>query len=295
VYDFPLLWRAQSYIDEGANDWNNLNPWNDPVNNGWYVSQANGAFVDGGQIPIKSWTRYYQQGTSFGDPNTEITGCIVYGWGCSDSVGKFNSDMDNQKNCLNISRNGGWITTLAPETGNSLWNNYDTQIRASGGTTYYPYRPGYSTTRQFVFNDYNAGSHVRESAGADCSGLVQRCASYTGNPYTLTDLTNEPDWNNNNDIAQLVGDTGIFNKSWQVAINDGSDTSGLIVPGDIIYMDGHVGIVCKILFTAGGRTLTAENVKIVEAAGAGWKTRNDRAWENLSGEANCQIRRLVSN
>jgi hypothetical protein len=50
VYNKKLLWRAQLYIDEGANDWNNLNPWDDPVNNDWYVSQANGADVNGGQI-----------------------------------------------------------------------------------------------------------------------------------------------------------------------------------------------------------------------------------------------------
>jgi hypothetical protein len=73
------------------------------------------------------------------------------------------------------------------------------------------------------------------------------------------------------------------------------NASGMIVPGDIIWMDGHVGIVCSVVFTGGNRNVTADKVTIIEAAGLGWRTRNDRKWADLSGVANCQIRRLASN
>jgi hypothetical protein len=100
VYDSHLLWRANLYIDEGFNDWNNKNPWNDSANNDWFVSKANGAPVDGGQgYQIKPFTLHMHQ-----PDNTYIDYFVsqnvaYYHWGI-DSPAEFNNKIGQQKNIL---------------------------------------------------------------------------------------------------------------------------------------------------------------------------------------------------
>ncbi len=57
VYDKKLLWRVNLYIDEGDNDWNDLNPWNQPDSNLPHYNewQDAGSDVLGGQMEIKPW------------------------------------------------------------------------------------------------------------------------------------------------------------------------------------------------------------------------------------------------
>jgi hypothetical protein len=93
VYDHKLLWRANLFLDEGANDWNNLNPWYQPDSgqpdyNDWGISQADGADVNGGQITLHSFTRYWD--------NVTIDNAVAYSWGCCDSPFDFNDDMEDQ-------------------------------------------------------------------------------------------------------------------------------------------------------------------------------------------------------
>jgi hypothetical protein len=52
VYDKKLLWRANLYIDEGGGDWNNVHPWNNPVNNEWYKPKKDAANPDAPCVKI---------------------------------------------------------------------------------------------------------------------------------------------------------------------------------------------------------------------------------------------------
>ena len=88
VNDKKLLWRANLFIDEGAGDWNNVNSWDDDAANDWYVSQANGADVNGGQIAIHSFTDIF---------NRQINNAVGYSYGCTDTVDFFNFELEEQR------------------------------------------------------------------------------------------------------------------------------------------------------------------------------------------------------
>jgi len=201
VYDFPLLWRANLYIDEGPNDWNNRHPWKDPVKNEWYVSEADGAYMDGGQIDIKDWTH-------FNGTNILIDNSVAYSLGGTDSVADFNADLMEQEVAIQAYYSNlnpmwqtqenphppwaSWTRTSAPSND---WLNYLIPYVATagtlnpltvGGNTLYPYRPGYATKRAF-FEDPSRYQwyDVNYSAGVDCNGFVDRASSYAGNPYEI--------------------------------------------------------------------------------------------------------------
>lgn len=93
VYDKKMLWRANLYIDEGVGkDWNDAFPWNDPANNEWFVSKADGANVDGGQIKIMPHTSLYQ--------NTLISDSVAYSTGGLDSFDVYNNKMASQQEAI---------------------------------------------------------------------------------------------------------------------------------------------------------------------------------------------------
>jgi len=156
VYDKKLLWRANLYIDEGANDWNELNPWN-----------AHPTIDDGVKIPFKlagkeypngidgycfygrnEWNRGYAFTPEFSEsalPASEFPGrqgivpkpytwrdgidynkkSVAYSINCHDSPFEFNNKMDHQKAVLNYK----FFLNVAPYSasgGNNLtsWTEY---------------------------------------------------------------------------------------------------------------------------------------------------------------------------
>jgi hypothetical protein len=273
VNDKKLLWRANLYMDEGANDWNNLNPWDDLVNNDWYVSQADGADVNGGQIPLHSFTRYWD--------NVTIENAVAYSWGCCDSPFDFNDDIGDQINTIQAwytanpiagdstltNQLQNWNTGIAPDNsfgytddGNNA-NDFDNylvnyrfgepvadshdytalEITVNNITdTYYPYTPGFSSLLRWGMDENNyAAVSTCYSAGADCSAFVQRCASYNGNNYDAPDIVETRNtWSDHypgDDRPLIAG--GFENASWMIADNDDDTWIDLLVPGDIIIKE----------------------------------------------------------
>ena len=197
LHDKKLLWRANLYIDEGDGnaDWNNRNPWNAPLSDNDWNKDENGNLMTGDSagkqvIDIKPWTRYYQAESAFDNPTRIVLGSVGYALGASDSPFRFNLDLNNQQNCLNISVAGGWTATTAPKglDNQSNWTKYDTQIRTQGITTYYPYTPNYSSKHQWIETGSYDWADAQKSAGVDCSAFLQRAVSYPSNRYTLGDL-----------------------------------------------------------------------------------------------------------
>jgi hypothetical protein len=337
VYDKKMLWRANLYVDEtlnqdgsasGAADWNNLNPWNDPVNNAWYVLQANGADVDGGQIRIKPWTSIYTYFnlTAFGP--LEVHNAVAYSLGCDDTPAFFNQDLDEQKNALKTYYNSNNNTTVAPNPAPGTnrnwatwtdtlaplgeWENYVRanpantttaySIAATGGTVYYPYTPGFSSYR--VLNGDNPNyyfDHTQYSAGTECQGLVTRAAGYAGNNYTANSSAenDRTTWihTTGQGIIGLDTPANWTTVAWPITNTNDLQTS-LVVPGDIIIINGHMGIVYKIEYAANSRNSAQSQIHILEAYGRSMTVFSQRDWLSFynatQGFVNpfCQIMRL---
>jgi hypothetical protein len=346
VYDFPLLWRANLYLDEataengnatGATDWNDANPWIDGnvwnlnydaliANDPDYIRQNH---VNGGQINIKPWTRY-----DF-NPNTQIHGSVAYSWGGCDSTKDFNDDLTDQcaavrawytanpiagnPDLTNTLQN--WMNTWAP---NNTWGiaednnqiNYRFGIAVAGSFTYdpipgiepRPYTPGFASKK--YNRDVYEARHACYSAGADCSGFVQRCASYAGTRYDDNN-GNHADAGMNTLPEQrllwapvypaymtgLLEADGFEAASWEI-VNNGNGSPNLIVPGDIIIISGdglwHIGIIDRIQF-GNDRQVVEGNVFVIEEAGLNMKAIKTRTWAGLraiNGVNTCIIGRL---
>ncbi len=129
VYDKKMLWRANLYIADGAQDWNNDNPWNAPVD-----AIAYAAMSQTEKDKIKWWSpawgyNEWNRGYGFAalyteasmpnppeqnrgrqtldlHPSTWIEGqsverAVAYSIGCHDSPFEFNHKLDHQRTVLN--------------------------------------------------------------------------------------------------------------------------------------------------------------------------------------------------
>ena len=134
--------------------------------------------------------------------------------------------------------------------------------------------PGMSSWKRQVLGNYH-DYDTKRSAGVDCSGYIQRCASYENNPYTVNDLTTRVVWGGGS--QSLIGPQGFASNeyTWPIA-----DRNCLIID-DIISCDGHVVMVWKIVYDDNLRNVIPDNVHIIEAAGAGMMVRMDRDWQDL--------------
>ena len=289
VYDKKLLWRANLYIDEGVGDWNNKHPW--IAGNEWYVSQADGADVDGGQIDIKSVTRF--------DINETLNNTVIYSWGDNDSLTQYNSDVAAQAAAL------GQSATTAP--GNN-WTNYkgiagsiyrekvwvnqgvDNAYRywkyksiapsIPGLTSFLAFQPydsvynieleGSEYLKDTVFNNNKGNYHPSQtkfSSGVDCSGFVQSAASYQNRIYSLVAAS-----------SSKAGTTTIDNASTSIT------NENLVIPGDILMNRGnHVVIVLKVEFFSGTRSIDTQNSYVIEAWAGDevyekWRVWNQSKW-----------------
>ena len=310
VYDKKMMWRAQLYIDErinedstpsGDNDWNDLNPWTSAQGNQWDT------LGNGEQCELSAWTRW--------NDGVNIFNTTAYGWGCADSVADFKADLEEQKNALtayysdeNNEKYGEnnphpsehrdwspWNHTYAPgEEGIDRWHNYLFGIYNSDHGTYdalpgfedQPYMPGLSTWKRFDEEDqYNyVPSDVKRSAGVDCVGFVQRCASYDGNPYEADDINERCIWGGGMP-ARIAFSSDQY--SWFI------DNRNLLIPGDVLILPGdpgHIAMVLKIVYLANSRIIalndngTSDGVFVIEATKGDdeqWMVLNSQTWQDL--------------
>ncbi len=205
VYDKKMLWRANLYIDEGIEDWNNKHPWNTADTSiNWYGENewlVTGTEIAGGQCEINDWTRWNNGATE--------TNSVAYGWGCWDEVKDFNNELENQSKAIGKYRDENpeseyaslqWINTqtTAPGTGEGTerWKNYifqkdaakdkngqnkiseiNADVSVPGLSTYWDEEPR---------NSYKAGTHDKWTSGIDCSGLASISAQYSDRIYTIS-------------------------------------------------------------------------------------------------------------
>jgi hypothetical protein len=308
VYDHKLLWRANLYIDErvnhetgaiipGAVDWNNANPL---IGDAWV---ANG---NGGQISINSWTRFDDStgaGAILNDgfDNQPAYGAVAYSWGGSDSPENFNADMQDQLSCLR-QNNPNWAFTTSPD---GLWSGYRFGTPNNDANHTYapisaqlkPYTPGFRTWREYICGD-DQGIYTRYSAGDDCTGFIQRVASYQGNIYLLNDLAEhrlewEGTWNPavDPDYTNTAGGAIGTTYTWPI------DDWNLAVPGDVCIMTDHATIILKIVYTGTTRTTTKANIYFIEVAYAGgrYMAVNYQTWSPGPYNGTGQIKRLITN
>ena len=220
AYDKKMLWRANLYIDEEVDDWNDINPWNAPLNeNNWNkTTYSSYQQSNGGQVLTPA---------SFTWINDSIHNNVVaYDYWGQDSPHEFNEKMRQQQNILNYyitngsqyTVNGvqqeytadpnGWTETIAPQNNHSSYlysSNYPYSLPNAfeqdahqiisepvfiNSSNLYPYVPGLSNVYRMNIGSwppwntqYLFGSHA---AGLDCVGLVQRCASYPNTAYIWT-------------------------------------------------------------------------------------------------------------
>ena len=97
---------------------------------------------------------------------------------------------------------------------------------------------------------------------------------YTGNTYTAPSVGGRLLWGST--TPGLIGPGGFGGDTYTREI----DNRHLLVIGDIIHCDGHVGIIWQIEYTDNTRTVDYANVTIIESTGAGWKVRKDRTWQD---------------
>jgi len=324
----------------GTADWNDLNPWTSAQGNEWdinypvlsasdpdYIRQNH---VDGGQFNIKPWTRPYDVNNLefFPQNQTTVFNAVAYSGGCADTIMDFNVDLDFQSDALTASGQptGRVNKTLAPGLD---WDGYISGNLVAGSNpadwtapviakqTRYPYRPVLTSVVVRNYNGVVLGYGTNQlgySSGVDCYGHLQRVASYNGNPYRLRDFSaaenggdgNRLEWgqDNANLYESLVGikaDSWLIEGLTTANINNQDGPRNLIVPGDIITMDGHVAVISKVEFNAGTRVINPTLVTVIECTSplGEWKvlSRSNRHLRffaiNPGFFPNLTIRRLV--
>ena len=230
--------------------------------------------------------------------NTVIYDSVAYSIGCQDNPEEYNDKMEDQKKSITVVRNlyqlGTWYYTYAPDSStDSYWSNYiGIQELINLGFTqseppesysdwnYKPYRPGYSSHHTSGTEWFYSG----QSAGTDCVGLVQRSASYDGNPYSLPDIVEHPwTWNDGDgeggaypyykNRKTLYYDGDGANAYLSKVTNYYDEELNKIMPGDIFYYYSgyHVAIVDRVEYKSSysrRSDIKLEDIKLIEATWA---------------------------
>jgi hypothetical protein len=122
-----------------------------------------------------------------------------------------------------------------------------------------------------------------QSIGVDCSGFIQRVASYNENNYAIRDIKwdgadteNRLLWGHYDPGIKIsidtlpnhtTADASFYDGSWPVF--DATTRVGdinLIIPGDIITLNGHITLVCRVEYNDQSiRTLAMDNIFVIEA------------------------------
>lgn len=278
MYDKKMLWRANLYIDEGDDffnetsipvDWNDRCPWIE--GNEWNTQNGNG-----GQVitPVNV--------TSHND--STVTDSVCYSLAAQDSPFEYNDKMlnhqlpllsfiyDSQGN-VDDSNPDRWDETTAP---GNLWDNYESNIIDNNGITYYPYRPGYSSHDSSNGDKNTPG----KSSGVDCTGFIQRSKSYNGEFYSLPSIGMRywdtfEDTDPNRRYLTVTDDNNVsesHHNMWRVTIApEFGEPHSLekLVPGDIVYWwhNGgyHVTMINKLEYDDETRNTDTVRINLIEA------------------------------
>ncbi len=296
VYDKIMLNRLNYFIDERVNRSTGtpvLSQGNDS-NYEWLerLGELDWNGREQENYEIYPWTRFRD--------NNEVWGAVAYSYGCGDSVYDFNADMwelwdvlkywhsyDEEAQAWNwddyffhpvygtykeytIAPNGNWDDYLQGTTNNGI-TYYPLTMDEY---TFYPYVPGFSEER---YENYNYptwySEWVRYSAGIDCVGFLWRGICYPTNNYyitfiggyTLDDYSDRATWQS---IPYSKPYSSVFRDStyvWFITENIYGDMREVIVPGDIVAMDGHVAIVRDVVYTEGTREVEDDNIYLIES------------------------------
>jgi hypothetical protein len=150
VYDKKMLWRANLFIDEGVDDWNNLNPW----------------------ITGNEWNYAYDGSTrlTLGANDTHYNGV---------NYANFNPPWNVTTAPNNTYSN--YVRPI-PENGAPTPQLVNNSFVTIGTESFFKYLSGRCTPP-------DPGYWVNAlSAGVDCVGLIQTAAGYDGNNYTWADI-----------------------------------------------------------------------------------------------------------
>jgi hypothetical protein len=302
VYDKKMLWRANLYIDDEANDWNNLNNWNAPLDeNDWNYGQGGDKEGKGGQFPLQAFSSPRTQSAN----NDDVSKHVAYDypgrktdWAtlpadaqqCIDTPILFNQKMLQLKTYLaqsfntngdeaaNVQANNAWDMTTAPK---HRWSKYlkvakNDRALPGLGLLYYDWANGQGNldpdlkkdvvgTTGKAFHDDTAPYDVSpDHIGTDCVGLAKNSIMYPGTTYV---------WN-----------SGIFRRypspnidaSLSTTIVTSDDPNQLqtenlkkIVPGDIFYYGGwengkYIGHHIGIIQSTDGTGVQA-SISLIEA------------------------------
>lgn len=192
------------------------------------------------------------------------------------------------------------------------WNELNRYKSIEGNNTgdypvgNFPYRP--------VLGDHDATEDKNSArfSGLDCIHFIQLAAAEhsafggNGNLWSVGAHYNEPSgyepwWNSTGTPPSPLNAWSIYKTSKSGAELDGTIYSrniidiDLIVPGDVIVRDDHIGIVDRITTARGSRT--ESSFYIIEAT---WGNNSDhrrviseRTWEELNESGLFSVRRLI--
>ncbi|MBN2532987.1 MAG: hypothetical protein JXB88_08850, partial [Spirochaetales bacterium] len=174
---------------------------------------------------------------------------------------------------------------------NYLFGIYNPETRTYdhlmiNGTRYNPYLPGLSTWKQFDPNQNNyVPSDTKRSAGVECVGFVQRCASYEGNPYAAIDINSRCIWGGGMPTL-MYGEDSFSSDEYSWLIED----RNLLIPGDVLIGNGHIAMVLRIVYLGNSRIIdfnvngTTDDVTVIESTKGRfnvWKVMNTNTWLDL--------------
>jgi hypothetical protein len=326
VYDKPLLWRANLYIDERrgpddkTHDWNDIHPWvgtaDDP--NEWNTSLMGYKGVAGGQvvdIPSYTWPGLANEANSSLNgqgiiPRGAIQGQLVsYDYWGTDTPLDFRTKLLQQKVFLERMYNSQgvfqedwavnpiptaqqWSQSHAPTMAATDYHNYvkvvdrpmksqddfyhkitSAQQAEIGG---YPYIPGF-TYWYYYRNKGVIWDVAYAAAGLDCVAFVHRAiqasqAMYTGGMQfpsgTIWQESNMTNYDGNalfNWRREPIAHDAYINRiTFRAEPDITKKTQALkrIIPGDLWYYDGHVGIV---LDTTSSETGAEIGIRLIES------------------------------
>lgn len=274
VYDKKLLWRANLYIKESSNDWNDKNRWESDSNE-WNKEYSNKNISDietdymklnnmysssGGQtIDIFPHTPLRTVAGTIVEPNypdNVVENSVPYDYPNNydpefktylsiDSPFDYNYKMIKQRDLIREQGKGtatpSWNYTTAHL---SQWKKYESV--PLGGVT--PYIPSLGLSNQNYFSHVwdekdSQGHHdtVAKHAGTDCIGFAQRTASYQDNNYKWVDLTKgiTEGGDDTTDAPRSFPYIGLYSNKISSKSSVSRDKVSYhldkIVPGDIFY------------------------------------------------------------
>jgi hypothetical protein len=271
-------------------DWNNANRWTYAQGNEWdkdWFDHDNDGIIEeagpynGGQCTIQPWTRPYDPDSEYHNygVRTEYASVAYTALG-RDTPLDFNADLIDQMQAVQHYLNmPGHNTTLAPT--NNDWQTYIDHTKQYNGNnvdtnTYQPYRPVFSSLvghlnsgDSFYDENWNftTGQAVGFSAGTNCNGITLQAAAYNGSNYVYADDHIGPrrDWGLNYGGAYPRNEDGI-NRVW--IMWEGGQERGMdnfIVPGDMVDMSGHCGVIYKVVFGENNREILLNRCLVLEA------------------------------